>query len=473
MTEPGAGQVAETDESVKAAVVRPADGLKLLGEYQGSGFTEPRFIVRRADGQVIQLSRLLYLVTSAITAGAADGGWTADQVARLAGTEFGRDLTADNIRYLVAGKLIPLRVVVTSPAGQLPDAVAVAAPAPRSDLLLGLKIRGVLLPPRAAGAIGRGLAWLHYLAFLLLRIVGRGLQRLVPGRRPGGAVTVAATSVLSFAAAVAVTAAVITAGRATAPVSRGTGAVGGTGPSAGTAAQAAAVPAQAAAWVAREVRPNVAVSCDPAMCRLLQQDGFPADKLKPLPVTAPDLLGSSVVVATSVIRSQFGTRLAASYAPQVIAGFGSGTARVDVRTVATGGAARFQAQLAAEHAAQATAGQQLLDNKNITPSPAARAALKAGRVDSRLLAILSALSHQLPVQVVSFSGGPGADASVPLGSAEVTAATADGQSAILSLLRAQQGSYRPAAATAANTAGSAPAVTLRFDAPAPAGVLQS
>src|ERR1700753_525867 len=135
MTEPGPAQVAETAEVTPVAT---ADGLKLLGEYQGSGFTEPRFIVRRADGQVIQLSRLLYLVTAAIAAGEADGGWSADRGARHAGAEFGRDLTADNIRYLVDGKLIPLGVIVTGSHGPQPDGAAHAHPAPRADLLLRL-----------------------------------------------------------------------------------------------------------------------------------------------------------------------------------------------------------------------------------------------------------------------------------------------------------------------------------------------
>ena len=53
MSEPA--RLAET----VAGPLRPAPGLSLLGEYQGSGFTEPRYLVRRADGQVIQLSRLL------------------------------------------------------------------------------------------------------------------------------------------------------------------------------------------------------------------------------------------------------------------------------------------------------------------------------------------------------------------------------------------------------------------------------
>src|SRR6201992_3272787 len=119
MTEPGPAQVAETAEVTPVAT---ADGLKLLGEYQGSGFTEPRFLVRRADGQVIQLSRLLYTVTAAIAAGDAGGGWGGAPRAGRARADFGRaELTADNIRYLVDGKLAPLGVVQADSADQTPD----------------------------------------------------------------------------------------------------------------------------------------------------------------------------------------------------------------------------------------------------------------------------------------------------------------------------------------------------------------
>ena len=45
---------------------RLADGVELLGEYQGSGYSQPPSLVRRADGQVIQMSPLLYQVACRI-----------------------------------------------------------------------------------------------------------------------------------------------------------------------------------------------------------------------------------------------------------------------------------------------------------------------------------------------------------------------------------------------------------------------
>jgi putative peptide zinc metalloprotease protein len=710
-------------ETAEATVIRLADGLSLLGEYQGSGFAEPRFLVRRADGQVIQLSRLLYVVTEAIAAQSADGGGDAAEIAGRAAAKFGRELTAENIRYLVDGKLAPLGVVIAGGASQLPDGTPSAAPAPRSDLLLGLKMRGVLLRPRPAGAVGQALAWLHYpalagvvlaafaalevwlfavhgaigplllvlrdplvflavagltlvsllfhefghasacryggarpgvigfglylifpslytdvtdvyrlsraarlrvdlggvyfnaifililggcyaptgnslflaavfldnfqilqqlfplvrmdgyfilgdlagvpdllgllgaimasvlpgararqagarvqglrrgprilvtgwvlvavplllamtgytawhlptmistlrqafttdlaaagagfsagypaaglvaalnvallvipafgLAYLLARAAGRGAQRLLRNRLKGRTITAGtagAAGALTAAAAAVAVAVVLAAGTGTGHQSTGV-----------AAPQAAAGSAQAAAWVTQQVSPDVTVSCDPRMCRQLRQDGFPAARLKPLPVTAPDPFGSAVVVATPVIRSQFGARLAADYAPQVIASFGSGAARVDVRMVAADGAAAFESQLAAEHAALVSAGQQLVSNQNLRLSPSARADLEAGRVDFRLLATLAALSHQMPVQLLAFDGaGPGTSATLPLRAAEIGAPSPAARSAVLDFLRAQQGLYRPAATTEASGAAGQSVVAVRFDAP--------
>src|SRR5215218_1408346 len=83
-----------------------AQDTELIGEYEGAGFKEPVFLVRRADGQMLQLSRLLYLVASE-TDGQKDFG----QIARRVGTEFGHTVSADNVRYLVENKLQPLGVI--------------------------------------------------------------------------------------------------------------------------------------------------------------------------------------------------------------------------------------------------------------------------------------------------------------------------------------------------------------------------
>src|SRR5271168_4564403 len=118
MTEPVSASAAD------AAFIRPAAGLVLLGEYQGSGFTESRFLVRRGDGQFIQLSLLPYLVTMAIAEGGTHGGWDAAQVAARAGADLGRELTADNIRYLVDRELAPLGITAARDPDRSLDGVS-------------------------------------------------------------------------------------------------------------------------------------------------------------------------------------------------------------------------------------------------------------------------------------------------------------------------------------------------------------
>jgi len=124
----------------QASPPRLADGMELLGELKDSGFAEPQSLIRRADGQVIQLSRLLYLVVSLI-----DGTHEPDEIAALASDKLGRSLTAEQVSYLITAKLDPLGIV----AGPgTPAALPTASP------LLALRARVTLLPEAAACPAG-------------------------------------------------------------------------------------------------------------------------------------------------------------------------------------------------------------------------------------------------------------------------------------------------------------------------------
>ncbi|MEV5237748.1 hypothetical protein AB0K89_01185 [Streptomyces cinnamoneus] len=142
--------VPQSQPAAEAVVPRLGAGLRLHGEYQGSGFNEPKYIARRGDGQVVQLSRLLHLVASAI-----DGHRDLHAVARHVSAGYGREVSAENIAYLVEHKLEPLGITV--PPGQEDDRVQ----GPRSDLLLALKGHRVVFDERRVNAIARSLAWLH------------------------------------------------------------------------------------------------------------------------------------------------------------------------------------------------------------------------------------------------------------------------------------------------------------------------
>jgi hypothetical protein len=228
---------------------------------------------------------------------------------------------------------------------------------------------------------------------------------------------------------------------------------------------------QAAAWIAAEVGSNQIVACDPEMCSDLQKTRFPAAALMELQPATPDPLGSDLVVATPVIRNQFGPRLASVYAPLVIASFGSGSERVDVRFVPPDGAKAFESQLATDRKNRIAAGEQLLNNKNVHASPAARAALLAGQVDPRLLVTLGALAGEMPLQLVAFDdSSPGASSAVPLRGAEIGAAASAGLPAMLAFLNAQRTPFLPAEAHLGPGASGKTVVTVRFDAPGPMGL---
>lgn len=228
---------------------------------------------------------------------------------------------------------------------------------------------------------------------------------------------------------------------------------------------------QAAAWIAAQVGSNVVVGCDPEMCAELQNSGFPAGQLKELQPSAPDPLGTVLVVATPVIRNQFGARLASVYAPLVIASFGSGPEQVEVRYVPPDGTAAFEAQLATDQKNRIAAGEQLLTNRNVQASATARKALLAGQVDPRLLVTLSALAHLWPLHLITFvDSSPGVSSGVPLRGAEIGAAAAAGLPAMVAFLSAQRTPFAPAVARITQIAGGQSVVTVRYNAPGPMGL---
>src|SRR5215212_6306983 len=94
------------DDRPRADVLRRADGIELIGEFQGSGFREPPKLARRADGQVVQLSDLLFAVAEA-----ADGRRDVHAVAAAVSERQGRTVTPQNIGFLAQEKLRPLGVL--------------------------------------------------------------------------------------------------------------------------------------------------------------------------------------------------------------------------------------------------------------------------------------------------------------------------------------------------------------------------
>jgi hypothetical protein len=236
---------------------------------------------------------------------------------------------------------------------------------------------------------------------------------------------------------------------------------------------AAATRTSAAQWIAGQVSPSAIVACDPAMCEALQSSGVPAARLLVLGPSTPDPLGSDLVVATPALRSEFGARLAGVYAPVVIASFGSGAARIDIRAVAPDGTAAYESALTADRNARIAAGGQLIGNRNITMTAAARTVLRAGQVDPRLLTLLAALAAQQPVRILAFGDpSPGASAAIPRRSVELAPAKAGTGAAarlrtMLSFVQAQRQPFLPTTAVLVHQS----AISVEYAAPSPLGLL--
>ena len=133
--------VSQSPVSQSPPAPQPAWGVELFGEYEGSGFKETPYLARRADGQVIRLSHLLYLV-----AAEADGQRSFAEIASRVSEEFGRAVSADNVRLLVEKVLRPAGVIAAED-GTVPENLS------RANPLLALRLRVGLMPARAVRAI--------------------------------------------------------------------------------------------------------------------------------------------------------------------------------------------------------------------------------------------------------------------------------------------------------------------------------
>ena len=114
---------------------RRVDGVQPLGEMVGSGYRTPPSLVRRADGQVLQVTRLLYEVLQA-----ADGRRSCAEIAEVAGEALDRTITEADVAMLVDKHLLPLGLV-RHPDGSEPTLK-------RSNPLLGLHPRFAITNPR-------------------------------------------------------------------------------------------------------------------------------------------------------------------------------------------------------------------------------------------------------------------------------------------------------------------------------------
>jgi len=237
----------------------------------------------------------------------------------------------------------------------------------------------------------------------------------------------------------------------------------------------------AAAWIAGQVSRTAVVACDPVMCRALAAHGVPGRVLYSLGPNATSPLPSAIIVATAQVRAQFGDRLSSAYAPAVLARFGSGPQRIEVRQTALHGAAAYRARLGADLLSRKTSGAELLRSNRIAMAPIARRDLSTGRVDSRLLIAITAMASVHRMYIINFgSVAPGADPDLPLRFADLAESgrshNQSGRSAgyvrsMVSLLHAQRLPYRPAYVATVHLAAGTKALRVEFPAPSPLGLL--
>lgn len=116
---------------------RLAEGVELIGESAGSGYKEPPALARRGDGQVIQLTRLLYLIAEA-----ADGTRDEAAIAEVVSERFDKRVSPDNVRTLAQDKLRPLGILAAAD-GSSPKVE-------KPDPLLALKFRKAIVPEQAS-----------------------------------------------------------------------------------------------------------------------------------------------------------------------------------------------------------------------------------------------------------------------------------------------------------------------------------
>src|SRR3954452_3788219 len=90
---------ATVDRPVSTVPLARADGLELLGDVSGSGYKEGAALVRRADGQMVQLGPLMYSLLEAI-----DGERDEDALAAAMQERLGKAVEPEHI-HVLAGKL--------------------------------------------------------------------------------------------------------------------------------------------------------------------------------------------------------------------------------------------------------------------------------------------------------------------------------------------------------------------------------
>ena len=213
----------------------------------------------------------------------------------------------------------------------------------------------------------------------------------------------------------------------------------------------AAVRNQAVTWIMHQVSRGAVVGCDAQVCTDLHSRGMPYANLLTLGSQSNDPLGATLVVDTAAVRAQFRDRLHV-WAPAIIAAFGSGNAKIEIRLEFPGGATSYRADQPKYARAREALDAQLLTNNHIKLSATAQTQLRSGNIDPRLPELIALMVHYHPLQIIDFAGqSPGGGPASLLRSMDLATANPPAHltpSAYInwmrSFIRAQRSKYRPA-----------------------------
>ena len=142
---------ADRDEPVPE---RPAvsPSVELVGEFQGTGFVDSQWLVRRGE-RFIQLTELLYRIAEY-----ADGRRDLDEIAAAVTDATEWLVTADNVRELIGARLIPLGVIAGANGAPVADRPRHGEPGPAAALALRMRLKAI--GPRAIDPIASVLQYL-------------------------------------------------------------------------------------------------------------------------------------------------------------------------------------------------------------------------------------------------------------------------------------------------------------------------
>jgi putative peptide zinc metalloprotease protein len=180
---PSAPEIVPAD--VAGDALRLLPGVEPLGAVQGSALHEAPHLLRRPDGQIVQVSRLLFAV-----ARHAVPGRDLEDIARRVGEELDVRLLPEHVHHVLEHKLHPLGVV-TGADGSTPRLQ-------RRNPVFGLRLRLRLLPAKPVNAVAGVLQVLFWPPVLIVLLgglaafdvwlvtdhgVGSGLSQVI--ERPG------------------------------------------------------------------------------------------------------------------------------------------------------------------------------------------------------------------------------------------------------------------------------------------------